>query len=64
MEETKDVNLNVAGKYIYGKVDDDIYQEVVKILKKEKEKKYWAQIKSLNKTKKGIRRNGRKKSLF
>lgn len=45
-------------------LDQDIYKEVVKILRQEREKVYWEQIKSLNKKNKRIERNGRKKSLF
>lgn len=45
-------------------LDQDIFKEVVKILRQEREKAYWSQVKSLNKKKKRIERNGRKKSLF
>lgn len=45
-------------------LDQDIFKEVMKIWRQENEKAYWRQIKSLNKKKRKIERNGRKKSLF
>lgn len=43
--------------------DADVFKEVVKILREEREKAYLHQLKSLNKAKKGIKRNGRTKAL-
>ena len=45
-------------------LDQDIFREVVKILRQEREKAYWSQIKSMNKKKKRIKRNVRKKILL
>ena len=45
-------------------LDQDVFKEVVKILRQEREKVYWNEVKSLNKKNKKIKRNGRKKSLF
>lgn len=45
-------------------LDEDIYKEVVKILRQEREKAYWKALKSLKKkNKKEIRRNARTKYL-
>ena len=54
----------MMAKYLYGKIDEDIYKEVAKILKKEREKSYINQLKSLKKkNKQEIRRNARTKLL-
>lgn len=44
--------------------NEDVYKEVCKIFRQEQEKMYWREIKSLNKKKRKIERNGRKKLLF
>lgn len=45
-------------------LDETIFKEVMKIWRQEQEKMYWREIKSLNKKKRKIERNGRKKLLF
>ena len=45
-------------------LDQDVFKEVMKIWRQEQEKLYWREIKSLNKKKRKIERNGRKKLLF
>lgn len=53
----------LLANYCYGQVEQDVYKEVVKILKKEREKACIKELKSLKKNKREIRRNARTRIL-